>query len=44
MTEHSSGFCDHDSLFLNLKEINKEPLVPKRQHVLRLVKAFRMEV
>ena len=36
------NFCDHDNLYYNLQEIDKQHLIPKRQHVLRLLRGFQM--
>jgi len=42
MIEQSIHFCDHDNLYYNFKEIDKQYLIPKRQHVLRLLRAFQI--
>lgn len=42
MIEQSSNFCDHDNLYYNLQEIDKQHLIPKRQHVFRLLRGFQM--
>ena len=42
MIEQSIHSWDHDNLYYNLKEIDKQYLIPKRQHVLRLLRAFRI--
>jgi hypothetical protein len=40
MIEQSIHFCDYDNLYYNLKKIDKQYLIPKRQQVLRLLRAF----
>ena len=42
MIEQSIAFCNHDNLYKNLRRIGKQYLVPRRQNVLRLIKAFRI--
>lgn len=40
--EQSVGFCGHDNLYKNLRQIDVQYLIPKRQNVLRLIRAFRI--
>jgi len=40
--EQSTGFFDHDNMYYNLGEINKQHLISKRQHVSRLILAMKI--
>ena len=42
MIEQRIHSCDHDNLYYNLKENDKQYIIPKRQHVLRLLRAFQI--
>ena len=40
--EQSHAFCDHDNLYLNLREIEVHHRIPKRKHVLRSIPAMKL--